>query len=131
MRRSSYRRSWISSHAKERVNERCALSATSVRAMLDEGRFVWLGETPTDNRGLNLIYSKVDDRCFVVVQDLGNRAVVTVLPLWMWNNGIYSESSPQANEARRLALAPRSRAPKHKGLRNQPRCPSGLYGRRR
>ena len=131
MRRSTYHRSWISPHAKERVNERCALSATSVRAMLDEGRCVWLGETPADNRGLSLVYSKADDRCFVVVQDMGNRAVVTVLPLWMWNNGACSESSPQANEARRLALELRSRAPNYKGIRKQPRGPGGLYRRRR
>jgi hypothetical protein len=59
-----------------------------------------------------LIYSKADERCFVVVQDIGNWAVVTVLPLWMWRNDDVSESSPQAVEARRLALEPRSREPR-------------------
>src|SRR6516225_8848464 len=111
MRRSSSRRSWVVPHAKERVNQRSTLSATSVREMVDAGRCVLLGEVPP-NRRCCLIYSKVDDRCFVVVQDIGNWAVVTVLPLWMWNNDDLSENSPQADEARRLALEPRSRRPK-------------------
>jgi hypothetical protein len=66
--------------------------------MLDAGRCVSLGDA-SPNRRFCLIYSKADDRCFVVVQDIGNWAVVTVLPLWMWNNGDLSESSPQADEA--------------------------------
>jgi len=110
-RRSSPRRSWVAAHAKERVSQRTTLSATSVREMVDEGRCVSLGEA-LPNRSCCLIYSKADDRCFVVVQDIGNWAVVTVLPLWMWKNGDLSERSPQAEEARRLTLKPRSRQPK-------------------
>src|ERR1700756_2738440 len=100
-RRSSSRRSWVALHAKERVSQRSTLSATSIREMLDEGRCVLLGEVP-HNRRCCLIYSKADDRCFVVVQDIGNWAVVTVLPLWMWNNGGLSDRSPQADAARKL-----------------------------
>ncbi len=73
--------------------------------MIDAGRCIWLGESSA-NRGLSLLYSKADDCCFVVVQDIGNHAVITVLPLWMWNNGALLESSLQAVEARRLALEP-------------------------
>lgn len=79
--------------------------------MVDAGRYVSLGEA-LPNRRCCLIYSKADGRCFVVAQDIGDRAVVTVLPLWMWNKGELSESSPEADEARRLALEPRSRQPK-------------------
>ncbi|MGF6931230.1 hypothetical protein OKW41_000369 [Paraburkholderia sp. UCT70] len=104
-RRSSNRRSWVAPHAKERVSQRSTLSATSVREMVDAGRCVSLGEVPP-NRRCYLIYSKVDDRSYVVVQDMANWAVITVLPLWMWNNDELSESSPQADEARRLALEP-------------------------
>ena len=89
-----------------------------------------LGEVPP-NRRCYLIYSKADDRCFVVVQDIGNWAVVTVLPLWMWNNGDLSESSPQAEEARRLALEPRSRRPKREDFGYQSRRRTGLFRRRR
>jgi hypothetical protein len=129
-RRSSPRRSWISPHAKERVNERCSLSTTAVRTMIDAGRCIWLGGTSA-NRGLNLIYSKADDCCFVVVQDTGNHAVVTVLPLWMWNNGTLLESSSQAEEARRLALEPQPPRRDGKRMRRQPQRPGGLFGRRR
>lgn len=129
-RRSNSRWSWISLHAKERVAERCSLSATSVRAMIDEGRCVWLGEASA-GRGQSLLYSRPDDRCFVVVQDLSNGAVITVLPLWMWNRGTLLESSPQANEARRLAPEPKS----HHRQRNirgyQPQRPRGVFRRRR
>ena len=129
-RRSSSRRSWVALHAKERVSQRSTLSATSIREMLDAGRCVSLGEVPP-NRRCCLIYSKVDDRCFVVVQDIGNWAVVTVLPLWMWNNGGLSESSPQATEARELALEPRSRRPKRENFGYQSRQRTGLFRRRR
>src|SRR6478752_3444781 len=107
-RRSSNRGAWVALHAKERVSQRSTFSATSVREMVDAGRWVPLGEGEP-NRRFCLVYSKSDDRCFVVVQDIGNWAVVTVLPLWMWNNGALSERSPQADEARRLALEPQSR----------------------
>jgi hypothetical protein len=129
-RRSSNRRSWVAPHAKERVSQRSTLSATSVREMVDAGRCVSLGEVPP-NRRCCLIYSKADDRCFVVVQDIANWAVVTVLPLWMWNNDVLSESSPQADEARRLALEPRSRQPNRENVGYQPRQPTGLFRRRR
>jgi hypothetical protein len=129
-RRSNLRRSWVVPHAKERVSQRSSLSATSVREMIDAGRCVGLGET-SPNRRLSLVYSKPDDRCFVVVQDIGNWAVVTVLPLWMWNNGALSESSPQADEARKLALEPRSREPKRENVRYQLRHRAGLFRRRR
>ena len=129
-RRSGPRRSWVTPHAKERVSQRSALLATSVREMLDSGRRVSLGEVPR-NRRSDLIYSKVDDRCFVVVQDIDNWAVVTVLPLWMWGNDELSESSPQADEARRMAFEPRSRQPKRENVRYQSRRPTGLFRRRR
>jgi hypothetical protein len=98
--------------------------------MLDAGRCVWLGETSL-NRRLGLVYSKADDRCFVVVQDRGNWAVVTVLPLSMWNNGALSESSPQACEARKLALEPRARTPKRESVGYDSRHRTGLFRRRR
>jgi hypothetical protein len=98
--------------------------------MVDAGRYVSLGEV-SPNRRFCLVYSKADDRCFVVVQDIGNWAVVTVLPLWMWNNGDLSESSPQADEARRLALEPRSRQPKQENPDYQSRHRSNLLRRRR
>src|ERR1700731_1929975 len=98
--------------------------------MVDAGRCVSLGEA-SSNRRFCLIYSKADDRCLVVVQDIGNWAVVTVLPLWMWNNGDLSESSPKADEARRLALEPRSRQPKRKNLSYRSRHCPGLLRRRR
>jgi len=98
--------------------------------MLDAGRWVSLAEA-SPNRRFCLIYSKADDRCFVVVQDIGNWAVVTVLPLWMWNNGDLLESSPQADEARRLALEPQSRQPKRENFSYQLRRPTGLFRRRR
>jgi hypothetical protein len=129
-RRSGPRRSWVARHARERVSQRSTLSATSVRAMVDEGRCVSLGEA-LPNRRCCLIYSKADDRCFVVVQDIGNWAVVTVLPLWMWKNGDLSESSPQADEARRLALEPRSRQPRRQNFGHQSRQLTGLFRRRR
>ena len=115
---------------KERVSQRSTFSATSVREMVDAGRWVPLREAQP-NRRFCLIYSKSDDRCFVVVQDIGNWAVVTVLPLWMWNNGALSERSPQADEARRLALEPRSREPKRERIRVQSRRPTGLFRPRR
>src|SRR6516225_6551499 len=98
--------------------------------MVDEGRCVSLGEARA-NRRCSLIYSKADDRCFVVVQDISNWAVVTVLPLWMWENGDLSESSPQADEARRLALEPRSRQQKRRKFGHQSRQLTGLFRRRR
>src|ERR1700692_4778347 len=98
--------------------------------MVDAGQCVPLGEA-LSNRRFCLIYSKADDRCFVVVQDIGNWAVVTVLPLWMWNNGDLSESSPQADEARRLALEPRARQPKRENLSYRSRHRPGLLRRRR
>jgi hypothetical protein len=70
--------------------------------MVHAGRCVSLEEFPLDRR-FYLLYSKGDYRCFVVVQDIGNRAVVTVLPLWMWKNGALSESSSQTHEARSCA----------------------------
>jgi hypothetical protein len=97
---------------------------------VDAGRCVSLGDVPP-NRRCYLIYSKVDDLCFVVVQDVGNWAVVTILPLWMWSNDELSESSPQADEARTLALEPRSRQPKRENVRYQSRRPTGLFRRRR
>lgn len=89
-----------------------------------------LGESPPD-RHFYLVYSKGDDRCFVVVLDIGNRAVVTILPLSMWNNGALSESSSQAQEARRLALAPRSRQPKRENPGYQSRRRTSVFRRRR
>jgi hypothetical protein len=129
-RRSANRRSWVALHAKERVSRRSTLSTTSVREMVDAGRWVPLGEAQPSRR-FCLIYSKSDDRCFVVVQDIGNCAVVTVLPLWMWNNGALSERSPQADEARRLALEPRSREPRREKIRCHSRRTTGLFRRRR
>ena len=129
-RRSNLRRSWVVPHAKKRLSQRCTLSATSVRELVDAGRCVSLGDIPPDRR-VCLIYSKVDDRCFVVVQDIGNWAILTVLPLSMWNNGALSEKSRQADEARRLTLEPRSREPKREKIRYQPPYPTGLFRRRR
>ena len=129
-RRSGARRSWVAPHARERVGQRSMLSATTVREMLDAGRCVLLGEVPPDRRCW-LIYSKADERCFVVVQDIGNWAVVTVLPLWMWRNDDLSESSPQAAEARRLALEPRSREPRRENVRYRSRQRTGLFRRNR
>ena len=130
MRRSNVRGSWLSQQAKKRVSERCSLPATAVRAMIDTGRYVWLGESSV-TRSLNFIYSQADDRYLVVVQDISNRAVVTVLPLWMWKNGTLLETSSEANEARRLALEPPSPRSKREEIRHRPGRPSGLFGRRR
>lgn len=105
------------------------MSATSFREMVDAGRYVPVAET--SNRRFCVVYSKTDDRCFVVVQDIANWAVITVLPLAMWNNGDLSESSPPAQEARRLALEPRSRPPKRENTGYQSQHRARLLRRKR
>jgi len=117
--------------ARKGTRERTMFPLDNRPSHHDRRRSMHLARRNFANRGLNLIYSKADDCCFVVVQDTGNHAVVTVLPLWMWNNGTLLESSSQAEEARRLALEPQPPRRDGKRMRRQPQRPGGLFGRRR
>jgi len=68
----------LTGHAAVRISGRLSLTAQVVRVLLDSGLFVLLSEDKNKNCVRKLIYSEIDDLCFVVIQNCVNGNIVTI-----------------------------------------------------
>lgn len=73
-------------HALERLSERSKLTPDELRSILDENLTIQLGKEEGTNRSAKLIFSIVDKKFFVVIQDDNSGYVVTLLPIDYWHN---------------------------------------------
>ena len=71
----------IRKHAVIRLEQRCQLQPHEVRHILENDKYHPIGRDERQQHQHLLIYSEKDNECFVVVQDEGNKDVITVLPL--------------------------------------------------
>lgn len=73
--------SYLSNHAKSRLNERSNLKDIDLVRMLDTDSFINLGYEIGFHRQHCLLFSAIDQQYYVAVQDYKNGKVITILPL--------------------------------------------------
>jgi hypothetical protein len=76
----------LTSHAKERLQERTSISYIELARILDNNLAVNVGHEYPSNRYSRLVFSPTDKEFFIVVQDASNGTVVTILTIEYWNN---------------------------------------------
>ena len=94
----------FSTHAYERVANRLSMSNSELAAIIDDDKFINIGEEPGHNRAHKLFYSKEDRMCFVAVQDIKIGTVITVLPIDYHNNIAWSVSMDSQHQAKQLII---------------------------
>ncbi|MEZ5456829.1 MAG: hypothetical protein R3F04_12065 [Lysobacteraceae bacterium] len=86
-------------HGRQRAKQHCQIAPEQIVRLLDNGKFVTLGEEPGFNRSHQLFYSAVDGTAFIAIQDTLTGAIVSVWPL------TYPDSLPWQISAKDLATA--------------------------
>ncbi len=71
----------LSHHAFIRLHERTKMSSGEIADLLDHRVYVDSGHIPGFMRHHLVFYSPADQTCFVAVQDMRCRTVITILPL--------------------------------------------------
>jgi hypothetical protein len=91
-------------HAFERVEGRLSLSIDELVPILNYGFYINIGEEPKTNRVHKLFYSKIDEMCFVVIQDNVTGYVITILPIDYHENISWKVSIGSQLEAKYLIV---------------------------
>lgn len=60
---------YMSAHARRRVEGRTKMSAYEIQTMLDKGHYVDTGRKPGSDRHHLLFYSQIDGCCLVAIRD--------------------------------------------------------------
>ena len=76
----------FSDHALMRLDQRSKISSELLAEFLDRDKAVDLGFDIMKSRVSRLFFSPFDDKFFVVVQDMRNGFVVTILSVEYWHN---------------------------------------------
>ena len=95
--------SYFSMHAFNRVSQRTKLSCFDIANILENMQYVLLGSKPGLTKQYLLFYSELDAEYFVVLQDVINGTVITVLPLEYHENLAWVVTESQKIKARELA----------------------------
>ena len=94
----------FSTHAYERVANRLSMNNSELAAIIDDDKFINIGEEPGHNRAHKLFYSKRDRMCFVAVQDIKIGTIITVLPIDYHNNIAWTVSMDSQRQAKQLII---------------------------
>jgi len=107
----------FTNHAKQRIGERCSLSQSEVKNILDKNGTVVIHLQKGGRYAHRLLYSVRDEDWFMIVQDGGDGGVLTVMPL-VFLTGRVTVTAAQKRVAR-------SRAVKleNKSIKNSPSVP--------
>jgi predicted RNA-binding protein with RPS1 domain len=68
-------------HGQERLRERTRLTESEFLQILNEYQTISAGLQPKETKWHRLFYSPKDDTCFVAIQDVKSRSVITILTL--------------------------------------------------
>jgi hypothetical protein len=93
----------LTTHAKKRISERCGLSETELRRLLDAGANIPIHLQKGGRYAHRLVYSHKDDDWFMVVQDGGDGGILTVMPL-SYLEGRTEVTAAQKRQARSRAM---------------------------
>lgn len=76
------RKAKLTNHATERIEQRCQLTNDQLKALIDAGAAFPIGlASRFGMKTHKLVYSIPDDDWFIVIQDVANGVIVTVMPL--------------------------------------------------
>ena len=110
------RESNLTLHAEQRLTQRTRLSPDQLKTLLDHGATVPVATQKGGRFAQRLVYSTVDEKWFIVVQDADDGGVLTVMPL-DYVKGRLPVTAAQKRSARKRVHA----------LENPPRpCPKPI-----
>lgn len=93
----------FTNHAKRRIGERCSLSQSEIKNILDADGTVVIHLQKGGRYAHRLLYSVRDKEWFMIVQDGGDGGVLTVMPL-EYLSGRVTVTAAQKRVARNRAL---------------------------
>jgi len=97
---------FLSSHGRERLDQRTKLTEHEVTELLDLGAFVDIGHEPGFERRRLLFWSSQDQKAFVAIRDGVVGTIVTILPV-EYNDARHRKVTEVEIEAARLKYAQR------------------------
>ena len=101
-----------SAHALDRIHNRTLMRMGYLKSRVLQKKTVDIGKEKGTNRHHLLFYSEVDEMCFVIVMDVVDKVIITVLPIDYHNTCSWWVSDEAQQQAKDLVLNIKKEKPK-------------------
>lgn len=103
----------LTDHAKQRIKERTNIDTKEIIKIINNKKYIDLGTKPGILKRHLLFYSLIDDNYFVIIQDIIDGGILTVLTEEYQNNLAMKITEEDKQKAKELMLLPPSTTSTH------------------